>query len=179
MSFNVQDVNSNSAVNQVAYNNVPSIFPGFATVSVSLTNPFTSYTNPMPITVIGSTTNFTVDSTNIYSTIACNFSLTWQLTITVPSASKNSPVYLNPYVNYRYDNGTEYENFSYNLISVNSPTAQTFNLTNVFQNTWEDVYIYFYIYDPLYINPSFVVSASNITITAMQSTSSDGGQYYT
>ena len=148
MSFSIKNSTVDTSVNKVAFNNAPTTFPKLASVTAVLTTPIINdYNTNLQLTLVGDSTNFDVNSDNIYNSIFGNYLINWSINITVPSATAESPVFICPLI--YYYNGGSYYNYSYNTIQINSGDAQTFNFKNTFQNTWGDVSIYFQIHLPL------------------------------
>ena len=175
MSFQIRNTTVDSAVNKVAFDNAPPItFPQLVSATAVLTAPVTTYESNLPLTEVGTSTNVTVNSDNMYNNIYGNYVINWSINITVPSATSESPVFLCPYI--YYDDGGGYS-YIYNTIQINNGNDQTFNFKNIFQNTWGSVHIYFQIGNNLTL-PSFTLNSSTMNIVAVQSTSSDGGQNY-
>ena len=73
MSFQIRNTTVDSAVNKVAFDNAPPItFPQLVSATAVLTAPVTTYESNLPLTEVGTSTNVTVNSDNMYNNIYGN-----------------------------------------------------------------------------------------------------------
>jgi len=178
--FKIENIAVTNAVEKSNLLDAPKIFPKLFSAGATLAQPVSIYETNFELVPYGTWVNTSLEnsSQSIYCNAFGNVQIATTMNITVPSATKSDPVFLSLVIYNVYDNSSSYYNYCYNNFKVDSSEPQTFTFTNYFQNTWGDLYTYFYLEDPLYNYPSMTVNSVKTTYVAVDSLKADAGQFY-
>lgn len=176
-SFKISNLTIDSAVQQSISQNEPETIPSLVYGNFILSAPvYDFYNYDLPLTLVGDNVRCNLQCCNaIYCDVPCNLQFNWTVTLTVPSASKENPVYLTPYLSCYYDNDYPY-NYAYNTLKIETSEKTSYTFVNTIQNTYGDLYTYVGMFDPLNCNPCYKMSSATIDLVAVKSLPADGGQ---